>query len=291
MAYQRTTVGALQRWADTVGDQSWTYENVSPYYHKSLNFTPPNMNVRPENSTPSYDFSTLGEGGPLDVSYANYAQGFSSWVKQAYEAQGMSPITGFTTGHLLGSANLISAINQTTGFRESSSTAFLQPVLDRTNLFLFDHALAEKIIFDGNTATGVQAFSTESNTTFTLTASKEVIVSSGVFQSPQLLMVSGVGPADVLREHGIEVVADRKGVGHGLQDHVFFGISYRVNVQTSSYLAYGDALARAIDEFNTNHTGFLTSPGGDYGGYEKLPPDVRANFSPSTEEGDDYHPK
>ena len=67
-----------------------------------------------------------------------------------------------------------------------------------------------------------------------------------------------------------------------MQDHVFYGIAYRVNVQTSSHIAYGDALQRAIDEFNNHQRGFLSSPGGDFCGYEKLPEDYRGNFSVST---------
>jgi choline dehydrogenase len=95
--------------------------------------------------------------------------------------------------------------------------------------------MAKKILFTKTKATGVQVQSNGATTN--LQANKEVIVSAGVFQSPQLLMVSGVGPKATLEKLNIPVVADRPGVGQGMQDHVFFGPSYRVNVPTITRLA------------------------------------------------------
>ena len=277
MAYQRASVGSLERWADDVGDASYAYENVSPYYYKSLNFTPPNYDRRIANATPDYDISTLGNGGLLDITYPNYAQAFSTWLARALETVGILPTNGFTSGNLNGSSWLVNTIKQTTGFRESSETAFLRPALGQANLFVYTNTLAEKILFNGRVAKGVQV--TSGNTSYTLSARREVIVSAGTFQSPQLLQVSGVGPADVLSEHGIDIVANRPGVGHGMNDHIFFGITYRVNVQTSTALSYGQGLQRAIEEFHTEQTGILSSPGGDYAAYEKVPLALRSNFS------------
>ena len=97
--------------------------------------------------------------------------------------------------------------------------------------------------------------------------------------------MSSVGPREVLERHGIEVVADRPGVGHGMQDHIFFGITYRVNVQTGTALRYGDNLQQAIVEFDTEQAGILSSPGGDFGAYEKIPGDLRSSLSSSAQEG------
>lgn len=277
MAYARTTVGAFEKWADDVGDTSWTYENVSDFYYKSTNFTPPDESKRIANSTPEYDTSTLGTGGPLKVTFANYAQGWSTWIAKAMPQVGIPSINGFTSGKLMGSSWLVSTINHTTGDRDSSETAFLRPFLGRTNLVVYTDTLAERILFDGQTAKGVQVSS--GNNSYTISATKEVILSAGTFQSPQLLQVSGVGPADLLKEHGIDIVADRPGVGQGMNDHISFGISYRVNVQTDSALLYGHAMQEAIEEFDNEQNGLLSSPGGDFGGYEKLPLDIRSNFS------------
>ena len=277
MAYQRTSKGALQRWADEVGDASYVYENISKYYLKSIHFSPPDETKRLANATPDYDISTLDGSGPLSVTYPNYAQAFSTWVAKAMSAIGIAPIDGFTSGSLNGSGWLINTINHTTGQRDSSETAFLRPYLNRTNLVIYTNTLAEKVLFQDQVANGVQV--TSANKTFTLSAKKEVIVSSGTFQSPQLLQVSGVGPADLLEQHNIDVVANRSGVGHGMNDHIFYGITYRVNVQTGTALSYGDNFQRAVQQFNDNATGILASPGGDYAAYEKVPDALRSSFS------------
>lgn len=289
MAYQRTTVGALGRWAEEVGDDAWTYDNAAIYYNKSLNFTPPDMSKRIANSTPSYDRSTLGTDGPLALTYPNYAQPFSTWVAEAMKEVGIPHIPGFTNGYLNGSGWLVNTIDHVTGFRESSEAGYLRPFLDRPNLVVYNATLAEKILFHDNVATGVRASS--GNKTFTVTAIKEVIVSAGVFQSPQLLLVSGVGPAEVLRKHDIQGVANRSGVGQNMNDHVFFGMAYKVNVQTANALADPAVYERAVEQFKNEQAGPLSSPGGDYAAYENVPKGFRANFSESTVRGkDEYFP-
>jgi len=285
MAYQRTTRGALQRWADDVKDPSWVYDNVSQYYNKSVSFTPPDMSKRIRNATPDYDISTLGSNGPLRLAYPNYAQAVSTWFSKSLEAVGIRPVKGFTSGALNGSAFLVNTINHTDGHRDSSETAFLRPFLDRPNLSVFNGTLAEKIVFDGIKAKGVQVSYGNSTNSYLISAAKEVIVSAGAFQSPQLLQVSGVGPAALLKQFGIQIIADRPGVGRGMQDHTFYGITYRVNVQTGTALNYGDNLQKAIVQFDTEQAGILSSPGGDFGAYEKVPHNLRSNFSRAAQQG------
>ncbi|KAL1866892.1 hypothetical protein Daus18300_006595 [Diaporthe australafricana] len=279
MGYTQTTQGALQKWADTVGDESFAYEKSSQYYQKSMNFTTANLETRLPNATTSETTDTAAIGGLLDVTYSSWAQGFSTWVALAMQAVGIPGTDAFISGHLNGSSWLTSTVNARNGHRESAETAYLTPFLDRPNLSVFDLTLGERIIFDdAKAARGVEV--TTQNRTYTLTARREVIVSGGAFQSPQLLQVSGVGPADLLQQHDIPVVADLPGVGQNLEDHVFFGIAYRVGVQTAAALMYGDAQAEAQARFNADGTGPLASPGGDFAGYEKLPADLRATMSP-----------
>lgn len=285
MGYQRTTIGALQKWANDVGDSSWTYDEVSRYYNKSLSFAPPDMSKRIANATPDYDISTLGGDGPLKIAYPNYAQAISTWFAKAMQAVGIIPVNGFTTGALNGSAFLVNTINHTSGHRDSSETAFLRPILGRPNLTVLNGTLAEKILFRGTTAKGVQVSCSSSAKSLLVSATREVIVSAGAFQSPQLLQVSGIGPAALLKQHGINIIADRPGVGRGMQDHTFYGISYRVNVQTGTALSYGDNLQKAILQFNSEQAGILSSPGGDFGAYEKIPQSLRSRFSRATQKG------
>ena len=203
-------------WADQVGDQDYTWSNFLPYFEKSLNFTPPDASKRAANATPDYDTTTLGQGnGPLSVTFPNYAQAYSSWVQKGLQEIGIQPRKGFTSGELIGSAYSVATIESTLQTRESSESAFLQPALTNPDLTIYTQTLATQIIFDSNkVATGVQVDT--AGKVYTLSAGKEVIVSAGAFQSPQLLMVSGVGPQSTLSQFNIPVVADRPGVGQNM---------------------------------------------------------------------------
>ena len=215
MAYQRGTKDSYQRWADEVEDQSYTFDKLLPYFEKSLNFTPPDNAKRGLNATPHYNVRTLGSGDqPLDITFPNYAQSISTWIEKGLDAIGVKPIDGFTSGKLLGSSYNIATINHTTGLRESSETAFLRPALGRPNLVVYTHTLAKRVLMKGTTAVGVSA--TAGNQTVKLSARKEVILSAGAMQSPQLLMVSGIGPKATLQKHNIPLIADRPGVGQNM---------------------------------------------------------------------------
>lgn len=215
MAYQRGSKKSYDMWAEEVGDSSYKWDSLLPYFKKSLDFSPPDRSKRADNATAEYDRESIGNGGPVSVTFSNYAQAFASWVQKGMAEIGIKPIKGFTSGELFGSSYVLETIQAKTQIRESSETGFLQPALKRGNLFVFPQSLAKKIVFDDKkTATGV-VVNTEGKQ-YTLSAKKEVIVSSGAFQSPQLLMVSGVGPAETLQKYGIPVVADRAGVGQNM---------------------------------------------------------------------------
>lgn len=125
MAYQRGSKGSYEQWANQVGDSSYTFDNFLPFFEKSLNFTPP-TNARAANATPDYDAALFGPGGgPLSVTFSNYANAMSSWVQKGFAAIGINPIQGFTSGQLNGSAYVLETIEHTKQTRESSETAFL----------------------------------------------------------------------------------------------------------------------------------------------------------------------
>jgi len=276
VAYSRSSKGAFQLWADTVGDQSYTWDNVLPFYRKSMNFTPPNAATRFANATPNYNAAATAQGGPLDITYAAYAESWSTWVARGLAAIGVPSVGSFIEGNLSGSAWQLYTVNPATGHRASSDIAFLRPSLNRPNLVLFTNTLAERVLFNSRkTATAVEV--TSGNSTFVIPVSKEVILSAGVFQSPQLLLVSGVGPKAVLEQYNISVVADRPGVGQGMHDHVIIPLSYQVNLASVDLTA-----ASVVDDFNNYARGPLTNPGGDLVGLEKLPAAFRANWSSST---------
>lgn len=216
MAYQRGTKGSYQQWADMVDDEDYLWENFLPYFQKSVHFTPPDMSTRAANSTPEYNVSTIGnDNGPLSVSFSKYAQSFSSWVQKALQEIGIFPIDGFTSGQLIGSSYQLLTIDGVDQTRASSEVAFLQTSLSRTNYIVYQSTLGKRVLFDNNNnAIGVEV--DMGGRQFNLLANKEVIVSCGAFQSPHLLMVSGIGPAATLQNHKITVLADRPGVGQNM---------------------------------------------------------------------------
>jgi choline dehydrogenase len=279
MGYLRGTKGSYQQWANMVGDNSYTYDNWLPYFKKSLNFTPPDMSKRALNATPQYDSGSLGRGGPLSITFPNYAQAMSSWVQKGMQEVGIAVSNGITSGVLMGSSYVIATL-QGDQKRESSETAFLTPASSRSNLKIYTNTMAKKVVFSGKTAKGVLASTGSQH--YTLSAKREVILAAGAFQSPQLLMVSGVGPAATLSKYNIPVIADRPGVGQNLQDHILMGPSYRVNVITASAMADPAFAAQAANLFNTQQSGILTSPVGDFGGWEKLPSHLRSKLSSAT---------
>ncbi|KAF2753021.1 glucose-methanol-choline oxidoreductase [Pseudovirgaria hyperparasitica] len=280
MTYHAPTTESLQMWADMVDDQSYTFENFYPYYKKSQGFTEPDMSRRFPNATVDYDPDSFGTDGPLSVIYPNYATAFATWAKRAFAEVGMPDIPGFTSGQLIGNAYGPATIQYETNVRDSSETAFLRPYLDQDypNLIVFNHHLATRIIFDGTRATGVEVDT--NGFVYTIAATSEVIVSAGAFQSPQLLMVSGIGPAEVLSANNIPVIADRPGVGQNMWDHVLFGPSYRVNVLTGSAMADPVYTAEQVRLFNEERRGALASPNNDVFAWEKLP---HRNWSSSVE--------
>jgi choline dehydrogenase len=144
---------------------------------------------------------------------------------------------------------------------------------------------AMQILFDDEKrATSVKVQSAGRN--YTLSARNEVIVSAGVMHSPQLLMVSGIGPRTTLEKHNIPVVADLPGVGQNMHDTCNAGgITFPVSV-ISTAIRQRDAgyEARAVEQFNKNGTGILTNTGGDVLSFEKLPDAYRSRLSNSTQD-------
>ncbi|KAF1925621.1 GMC oxidoreductase [Didymella exigua CBS 183.55] len=274
MIYQRGDRGSYQRWADQVGDSSYTFDSLLPYFKKSVKFTPPNTRMRAANASAEFVASAFdASGGPLDVSYANYAGPFSSYMEGGMNGIGIPTRDDFNSGDLLGSQYCSSTITPSNQKRASSQTTFLEAAKSRPNLKVYSLTQAKKIIFDSNKrATGVQIpgfFGASS----VLSARKEVILSAGTFQSPQLLMVSGIGPADQLNKYSIPIVAERRGVGKNMQDHVFFGPTYRYKVETLTKLANNLLYVGAQFAFDYSifKRGPLTNPVCDYLAWEKAP--------------------
>lgn len=281
--YQRGTIGSYQMWADAVGDQSYTFDALLPYFRKSVQFTPANAALRPQNASvlPVSGEAFSPSGGPLKVSYTNYAIPFDSWMQKAFNEIGLSEIQDFVSGNLIGhqyTSHQTEADEQT---RSSSESSFLREALDssRTNLQIYPNTLAKRILFSSDkTATGVEV--NTAGTSYTISANHEVILSAGAFQSPQLLMVSGVGPSSTLNNLSIPVIADRQGVGQNLWDHVMSGPVYPVDVGNVAKYTVPSLIAASTQEYMENRTGVMTGYSFDFIGWTKLPASYRPALGP-----------
>jgi choline dehydrogenase-like flavoprotein len=170
-------------------------------------------------------------------------------------------------------------VNQRRGLRWSAATAFLKPALKNSNLRLETHALVERLLFDGGRVVGVQY--RRDGGVFRARAGAEVILCAGAIGSPQILMLSGVGPAGELAAHGIAPVADRPGVGRNLQDHLQQRAIYRVSGVKTLNEMYHALLRRALMgvEFALFRSGPLTMAPSQLGIFTKSSPArCRANI-------------
>ncbi|KAI4225160.1 MAG: hypothetical protein LQ349_007111 [Xanthoria aureola] len=221
-------------------------------------------------------------GGPLQVSWPNWAIPIGSWAQIALATAGIPPINGFNSGRLMGSAWITETLNPINQHRSSSQTSYLDAAINTTSIVIYIHTLATKILFDANnTAAGVSVQT--AGLPYTLHTRREVILSAGAFQSPQLLMLSGIGPRKTLESQDIPVLADLPGVGQNLWDQVYYGVSFRVNVETSSRLSDPVYAAQASENYTSNQAGPLTDTG-TFIGFEKLPASYRQHLSASAQE-------
>lgn len=211
MSYVRANRGAYDRWAEVVGDASYGFDEMLPFFRRSVQLTPPDAARRNStNVTVAYDPAGFadedgGGGGPLQVSWNNYVDPALTWLAKIIEKGAGLPLSavGFETGALVGHGAWVpGTIEPARAVRSSSESSFLREAVASssssssagTGIVIYILTQATRVLFDEDPgeaprATGVRVSSL--GVEYTLTATKEVIVSAGTFHSPQLLMVSG----------------------------------------------------------------------------------------------------
>jgi choline dehydrogenase len=224
MAYVRGHPGDFDSWAAGDG-KGWSYDDVLPYFLKSEDLAPPDP---PEGVV--IDDDVHGTGGPLGVSVRSPRTVAAEQFVEAAEATGI-PMGDYNSRDRGGPTGCASLFQTTTrdGKRSSTYHAFLEPVLERENLTIITHAQVEQLLLEpdggGLRATGVRYRDTD-GATATLHAEREVVVSAGAIGSPQLLLLSGIGPADELASVGVECVLDNPHVGKHLKDHLHVPLAF-----------------------------------------------------------------
>ncbi len=195
-----------------LGNEGWSYEDVLPYFKKSEDY---------EGGPSKYH----GVGGPLRIrELIRPTEAARTFVEAAVERGFHGMPWDFNAEQQEGAAGFTQSTTTREGTRASTAEAFIRPILSKPNFTLQTRAQVTRILFEGKRAVGVEY--RHNGELRTARADAEVILSAGAFWSPKLLMLSGVGPADHLRSHGIDVLADLPGVGENLQDHVLARICY-----------------------------------------------------------------
>ena len=269
LLYVRGQHEDYDRWRQH-GNQGWGFDDVLPYFKKAE-----------DQQRGADDFH--GVGGPLPVSDLGHPDPLSAAFIAAAAETGLPVNRDFN-----GASQEGAGFFQTTtrhGRRASAAVAYLRPARRRNNLRIETSALARRIVFDGRRAVAVEYG--QAGRQKTARARREILVSGGAFNSPQLLQLSGVGPAELLRRHGIEVVMDAAGVGHDLQDHM----QVRVIMRCSKPITLNDVVNSPTRKFLTGlqyaalRKGPLTIAAGTSGAFFKTnprlaTPDIQVHFLP-----------
>jgi choline dehydrogenase-like flavoprotein len=181
------------------------------------------------------------------------------------------------SGHSTGAYNAPSTVHATTKTRSYSGNSYYLPVANRSNLVIYTHSIATRILLDGDeqTATGVEFLQAntnkKANVIKTINANKEIILSAGAFNSPKLLELSGIGDPDVLRSAGVEVKVSNPHIGTNLQDHILCAVSFEAmeGILTGDDLMRNDpeALKQAMALYQEHQAGPFASPGISSFGY------------------------
>jgi choline dehydrogenase len=269
LLYVRGQHEDYDRWRQR-GNVGWGYEDVLPYFKKAEN---------PQRGADEYH----GSGGPLSVSDRRHDDPLSeAFVNAAVEA-GIPYNPDFNGATQEGAGFFQTTMRR--GRRASSAFCYLRPAKGRRNLRIETDAHAQRIRFEGRRARAIEF--RQHGELRAARARKEILVSGGAYNSPQLLQLSGIGSAELLRRHGIEVVLDAPGVGNNLQDHMHVRLVMRCSQRITLNDIINHPLRRGLAgaRYVVFRTGPLTIAAGTSGAFFKsdprlATPDLQIHFIP-----------
>jgi choline dehydrogenase len=245
MVYTRGNPRDYDGWA-AQGNPGWTFQDVLPLFKRA------------ENSECFGATDYHGADGPLHVSYLRSPSPLNETFMQACAQVGIARTQDYNGAQQNGVA--MAQVTQKNGERYSAARAYVTPHLQRPNLTVITSAHTTRVLLEGKRATGVEYL--HNGTKQQVQAKREVILSGGAFGSPQLLMLSGIGPAAHLQQHGIAVLHDLPGVGQNLQDHITTVLIHRTQRKAETLgtsLSGAWALLTAIFEWRKKRTGWITT--------------------------------
>ncbi|KAF2448727.1 GMC oxidoreductase [Karstenula rhodostoma CBS 690.94] len=266
----------LDSW-EKIGNTGWNWESVSPYLERSFTISLPDQQTVEHLSIEWAEQLTNAYHGPVNASFVDVKENpvGKAWV-DTFEHLGF-PLSGNPFGgRSTGAYNGASTINAATKTRSSASSAFHKHLTERGNVEMFLNTVAERLVFEPThpepTVRGIDV--QHNGRRSAIHARKDVILASGVFNTPKLLELSGIGDVEILTKLGIGVLVENPNVGRNLQDHMLCSISFEVEdgISTGDNLTRGDpvALQSAMELYQKYHAGPFATPGITSFGY--LPP-------------------
>lgn len=218
----------FEAWAE-LGNEGWDWAEMKKYFRKFQTIKPPTANVVEELNL-AHNFTSSSGSGPVQATFPlTVTQLQKSWL-EAFSSLGLGIDCDPLEGHAIGGGITSNHIGSDDRERCHAEVAYLRPVMGRKNLSIVTGAMVQRIVFEGESsddkrmANGVDY--ENAGQSYHIKARKEVILAAGAFGTPQLLELSGIGEANRLRKHGINVVYENSAVGENLQDHIRGGISF-----------------------------------------------------------------
>ncbi|MCJ1313890.1 hypothetical protein MMC25_007570 [Agyrium rufum] len=279
MVYVRGQSAEYDDWASLTGYKDWDWKSLKPYFLKSEGLTVPPPEADGDDSATkskrAFKAEEHGTNGPVKTSFGNWhAPIEDKWYEagKKLDIGWVVPEDAWSGGHLGGYSGLATIDRSSPpGLRSYSATAYLLPNAGRANLFVLTEALVTKIVLDtsagGNEprASGVAFIA--GGKEHTVSVKKEVVLSAGTVQTPQVLELSGIGDPDVLKQAGIDCIVPNKNVGESLTDHLMTAVVYDMIESEFSmdHLANPEKMGEAMQQFGTGQGGPLANAVGGLG--------------------------
>ena len=228
-----------------LGNAGWSYDDVLPYFKRSEN-------------NEQFDDQFHGKNGPLNVTYSRHESTVNQMFLEAAVQQGVKLNPDYNGAEQEGA--FLYQVTHRNGERCSAAKAYLTSNLARPNLTVLTKACTSRILLEGKRAVGIEVL--HDGQTRQLRARREVVVSGGAFGSPQLLLLSGIGPGAELQSAGVAVAHELAGVGKNLHDHIDYVQTWKTRSDTETFglsLRGGMQVLRSMFEWRKHRTGMMTT--------------------------------
>lgn len=277
MAYVRGNAADFNSWS-AAGNKGWSYDEILPYFKKSEHHE-------------KFENSFHNKNGLLNVSFAKYPSKLTRIFLEACRQTGIPLNEDYNGSEQMGASMLQFTIKNNK--RVSAADAFLKPAIIRSNITVRTGLMVKQILVEQEKAVGIEFF-TGKTTSEKIYCNKEVIVSAGAIQSPQLLLLSGIGDKKELAQKDIDTKVHLPGVGKNLQDHIWTGTSALSNIPTANNYLKPANMAKGLLQYLLQKKGPFTNSPIEANAFINTTntgnvPDIQFHFAP-LQLGNDYKP-